>query len=756
MAADDLICMVSLGEKAIFMKLCSTTRFYELKFDVAERMKVPEEALSLVYKSERHPNLTFSVDNEDDLKCMLEYNRNVGCTEIHMLAVVNSAVNKECSSSEINQKVIGGISDASLNEEYCHPPSGGNASNSERIPTDCPSGENVVRADDIISKTYSIPDCWHTALTGKGQQFETAIDLRLALQYYSMAKKFDYDFVKNEPKRIRVICRYKEMYVCPWMLFASPVKNKKRIEIKRFVNEHSCGQHTSLSGQSRASRRFVAEQLRPVLKVRPEIRPKDVQKEFLTRYGLRLEYSKIWWGKERAQEAMYGDSYESYDQLRWYEQKVKETNPGSYICIDQNEGRFKRLFICYAACIVGFLNGCRPLLFLDGTFLKDRYKGLLLSAVAYDGDQGIFPLAYCICDQENVDNWSWFLQGLWSILYERPDPYNPPHQLVIISDADKGIQEAVREYFPEAIHSRCVLHLVENFRSKLKDLGMKAKDTHVLGNLLQSACYKYTVAEWNDYMKDIYEMSPAAYEIVNNYSPEHWANAFFPGIRYCPQSFLVNIPFCRYGHVTSNVAESFNSWIREARMLRILQMVEHIRKQIMTRMNNRRIMAEKWTSYLCPKAEQIVGEHMERGSTLEIKQSRDDIFEVQSQRTTHVDLGKRTCTCRAWDLTRIPCVYACAVIIYMKREVYQYCDWFMSVEAFKKSYDEILYPIPDYEMRSVPKDEIQILPPITTKRRGRNRTRRINNITIMKRPVKCGRCKSEGHNRATCNEPIHD
>ncbi|XP_020266530.1 uncharacterized protein LOC109842019 [Asparagus officinalis] len=127
---------------------------------------------------------------------------------------------------------------------------------------------------------------------------------------------------------------------------------------------------------------------------------------------------------------------------------------------------------------------------------------------------------------------------------------------------------------------------------------MKAKDTQVLGSLLQSACYKYTIAEWNDYMKEIYEMAPVAYEIVLCYSPENWANAFFPGIRY--------------GHVTSNVAESFNSWIREARLLRILQMVEHIRKQIMSRLNNRRIMADKWTSYLCPKAEQIVRENMER------------------------------------------------------------------------------------------------------------------------------------------------
>ncbi|XP_020261573.1 uncharacterized protein LOC109837660 [Asparagus officinalis] len=313
-----------------------------------------------------------------------------------------------------------------------------------------------------------------------------------------MAKKFENEFLKNEPKRIRVCCRYKETYGCPWMLFAAPVKNDKRMEIKRFVNEHSCGQHSNLSGQSRASRKFIAAQLRPVLKARSEIRPIDVQKDFLTRFGLRLEYSKIWWGRERAQQDMYGDSYEAYDQLR-----------------------------LSGIVVQGFLNGCRPLLFLDRTFLKDRYKGMLLSAIAYDGDQGIFPLA-----------------------------------------------------------------------SKLKDLGMKAKDTQVLGNLLQTACYKYTIAEWNDYMKEIYEMAPVAYEIAINYSPEHWANAVFPGIRY--------------GHVTSNVAESFNNWIREARLLRILQMVEHIRKQLMTCMNNRRIMACKWTSYLCPKAEQIVRENMEK------------------------------------------------------------------------------------------------------------------------------------------------
>ncbi|XP_020249093.1 uncharacterized protein LOC109826476 [Asparagus officinalis] len=296
-----------------------------------------------------------------------------------------------------------------------------------------------------------------------------------------MAKKFEYEFGKNELKRIRVFCRFKEAKNCSWMLFASPPKNDNRLEIKRFVDNHSCQQHGNNAGKSRASRRFIATQLQPTLKVRPDIRPIDVQKEFLSSYGIRVDYSKIWWGKERAQEKLYSDAHESYDQLRWYVEEVKKTNPGSYIHVEQNEGRFTRLFICYAACINDFLYGCRPLLFLDGTFLKDRFKGILLSAVAYDGNQGIFPLAYCICDQENNVNWKWFLQGLWSILYERPDPYNPPHKLVIISDADKGIREAVREFFPDSIHSRCVLHLVENFRTKLKDLGFQIKRYSDLG-----------------------------------------------------------------------------------------------------------------------------------------------------------------------------------------------------------------------------------------------------------------------------------
>ncbi|XP_020263205.1 uncharacterized protein LOC109839185 [Asparagus officinalis] len=234
---------------------------------------------------------------------------------------------------------------------------------------------------------------------------------------------------------------------------------------------------------------------------------------------------------------LVGDDDEAYDSLRWYEFMVHATKPGSRVVVDADDGRFR----------------CRPLLFLDGTFIKDRYRGILLSATGYDGNQRIFPLTYCVCNQENEVNRKWFLQGLWILLYDRKNPYQPPHRLVIIFNADKGTRAAVEEFFLNTFHSKCVLYLVENFKRKMNDFGNKVNIVTTLGDLLQSTAYKFTISEWDDDMKELTAIDHMAYVTAMEYFPERWANAHFSSIRY--------------SNVTSNVAESFNSWIRKARLL---------------------------------------------------------------------------------------------------------------------------------------------------------------------------------------------
>jgi len=83
---------------------------------------------------------------------------------------------------------------------------------------------------------------------------------------------------------------------------------------------------------------------------------------------------------------------------------VLETNPGSFVSLKSENGWFTRFYITYDACVDGFLVSWRPLIFLDGTLLKDRYKDTFLTATAYDGDNRLFSLAFYMCDIENKDN----------------------------------------------------------------------------------------------------------------------------------------------------------------------------------------------------------------------------------------------------------------------------------------------------------------------------------------------------------------
>jgi len=62
--------------------------------------------------------------------------------------------------------------------------------------------------------------------------------------------------------------------------------------------------------------------------------------------------------------------------------------------------------------------------------------------------------------------------------------------------------------------------------------------------------------------------------LLQHADPKHWAELYFVGKRY--------------GHLTSNIAASLNSWILEAREMAILAMLERIREQLMTWFSNRR------------------------------------------------------------------------------------------------------------------------------------------------------------------------
>ncbi|KAK9985652.1 hypothetical protein SO802_030603, partial [Lithocarpus litseifolius] len=61
-----------------------------------------------------------------------------------------------------------------------------------------------------------------------------------------------------------------------------------------------------------------------------------------------------------------------------------------------------------AACKTGFLEECRPIISLDACHLRGFLKGQLLAAVGIDRNDGMYPIAFAVCESETKDSWSWF------------------------------------------------------------------------------------------------------------------------------------------------------------------------------------------------------------------------------------------------------------------------------------------------------------------------------------------------------------
>ena len=84
------------------------------------------------------------------------------------------------------------------------------------------------------------------------------------------------------------------------------------------------------------------------------------------------------------------------------------------------------------ACIRGFQSSMRPVIAVDATHLKCKYKGVLFVANAFDGNRNIYPLAFGIGDLETDASWHWFFSKLHEAIGECPN-------LVIISDRNISI-----------------------------------------------------------------------------------------------------------------------------------------------------------------------------------------------------------------------------------------------------------------------------------------------------------------------------
>ncbi|XP_028077880.1 uncharacterized protein LOC114279806 [Camellia sinensis] len=248
-----------------------------------------------------------------------------------------------------------------------------------------------------------------------------------------------------------------------------------------FSNVHSCGTDVRTSKNARVSSDLVSSTISEIVRDKPLTWPCGVVTILKKDYGLDVSYYVAWFGVEKAKAVIHGDHSLSFDQLRWYSAAMMRYNPGSYVNIDYDASsqQFCLFFVSFATCMSGF-NSCRPLLFLDGTFLKGKYKGQLLAATTKDGNNGLFPVAFAIVDSETTANWSWdhLVSSLGDCAYE-PTVIGFYEKLAILKEEgkqrahnfSKGLapEHWANSYFRDMRYGEMTSNAVESFNNWIKE-----------------------------------------------------------------------------------------------------------------------------------------------------------------------------------------------------------------------------------------------------------------------------------------------
>ncbi|XP_030923503.1 uncharacterized protein LOC115950449 [Quercus lobata] len=137
--------------------------------------------------------------------------------------------------------------------------------------------------------------------------------------------------------------------------------------------------------------------------------------------------------KRKAKDLINGDEQLQYDVLRDYAQMINTVDKGSRVILqtkmanETSQPKFKRMYVRFNA--IGILGGCKPFIGLDGCHIKHRFGGQILSAIAKDANDNIFPVVMAVVEQENKESWIWFLE-IFADDIGRPEEF----QLVFISD----------------------------------------------------------------------------------------------------------------------------------------------------------------------------------------------------------------------------------------------------------------------------------------------------------------------------------
>ena len=147
----------------------------------------------------------------------------------------------------------------------------------------------------------------------------------------------------------------------------------------------------------------------------------------IEKWGLEINLNKSYRAEGKAIDMIDGSFRDQYTNIYDYTHELMSLNEGSTVRVStmpfqgneedaERHGavlcpHFQMIYICFKACKDNFFK-CRPVIGLDGCFLKGYYGGQLLAAIGRDPNDQMLPISFAVVEGETKDSWKWFLELL--------------------------------------------------------------------------------------------------------------------------------------------------------------------------------------------------------------------------------------------------------------------------------------------------------------------------------------------------------
>ncbi|XP_013594887.1 PREDICTED: uncharacterized protein LOC106303068 [Brassica oleracea var. oleracea] len=502
--------------------------------------------------------------------------------------------------------------------------------------TDDSSGDEEEQAERLVKRNMS------DGIFSLRQLFNTGEEFKENVIRYILKTRRNVVFDRWEKTKLGAKCNEND---CGWRIYFSVENPIEKWMVKTYEDEHQCHPvgRCKLIKSPVIADIFLEDIIRD-----PEMSVPEIKDEMKRRYNIIISPPKSQVARRMVFDKLQAETNEQFARLRDYEAEIKRTNKNTTVEIntirrEDGEEMFSEIYICFEKLKRSWKQNCRPIIGLDGTFLKHPVQGMILTAIGRDPNNQIYPIAWAVVSAENNDNWEWSL-----------------------------IHDVVTE-LPKAEHRACARHIYANLK--------KLHKSDTLKPLFWRVASSYNEGDFKASLKTFREFDPQACDDLLKKDHRTWCIAFFRTGCCCADTH-------------NNLTESFNRTLKAARKKPFVQMLELIRRDVMQRISNRYLIACKEIGRHTKKARKEIEKSCDEAQHCYSVSSTGGKYEiVEGTNGYSVHLNRRTCVCRKWDLTGIPCRHAVCAIRENTGLVEDYISDYYLTDKWKETYRRGLKPV---------------------------------------------------------------